>query len=183
MIEEGGGGRITSWSVELGDGDLALIRYTLDGRPPRAAARRAALDRKLDEMVRGWEPSVEEALGGDRRPARATRLALSYMDDFPKATAPAPPRRGGEDILRICAGRRPRARDARSTARRATRRPAAPQDLPRGGVIPLSEAVPVFENFGFRVLEEQPTALDGGELGYIHDFVLEMPGGRRRREC
>jgi glutamate dehydrogenase len=26
------------------------------------------------------------------------------------------------------------------------------------------------------VLEEQPTPLDGGELGYIHDFVLEMPG-------
>jgi glutamate dehydrogenase len=44
------------------------------------------------------------------------------------------------------------------------------------GVIPLSEAVPVFENFGFRVLEEQPTALDGGQLGYIHDFTLEVPG-------
>ena len=43
------------------------------------------------------------------------------------------------------------------------------------GVVPLSEAVPVFENFGFRVLEEQPTALDGGQLGYIHDFTLEIP--------
>ena len=30
----------------------------------------------------------------------------------------------------------------------------------RGGLIPLSEAVPVLENFGFRVLEEMPTALD-----------------------
>ena len=31
----------------------------------------------------------------------------------------------------------------------------------RGGLIPLSDAVPVLENFGFRVLEEMPTALGG----------------------
>ncbi|MEO5972453.1 MAG: NAD-glutamate dehydrogenase domain-containing protein, partial [Sphingomicrobium sp.] len=45
----------------------------------------------------------------------------------------------------------------------------------RGGLIPLSEAVPVLENFGFRVLEEMPTALGDGSLGYIHDFRLELP--------
>src|SRR6185369_4144493 len=36
-----------------------------------------------------------------------------------------------------------------------------------------SEAVPVFENFGFRVLEEVPTTLSSG-LGYIHDFRVEV---------
>ncbi|HEY1146383.1 MAG TPA: NAD-glutamate dehydrogenase domain-containing protein, partial [Allosphingosinicella sp.] len=46
-----------------------------------------------------------------------------------------------------------------------------------GEGIPLSEAVPVFENFGFRVIEEQATPLNGGKLGYIHDFALEMPKG------
>jgi hypothetical protein len=46
----------------------------------------------------------------------------------------------------------------------------------RGGLIPLSEAVPVLENFGFRVLEEIPTSLAGGTIGYIHDFRLELPG-------
>jgi len=35
--------------------------------------------------------------------------------------------------------------------------------------------VPVLENFGFRVLEEMPTALRDGSLGYIHDFRLELP--------
>ena len=43
----------------------------------------------------------------------------------------------------------------------------------RGGLIPLSEVVPVLENFGFRVLEEFPTALSGGH-GYIHDFRVEI---------
>ena len=43
----------------------------------------------------------------------------------------------------------------------------------RGGLIPLSDAVPVLENFGFRVLEEMPTAL-AGRIGYIHDFRVEI---------
>ena len=42
-----------------------------------------------------------------------------------------------------------------------------------GGLIPLSEAVPVLENFGFRVLEELPTELADG-IGYIHDFHVEV---------
>ncbi len=57
-----------------------------------------------------------------------------------------------------------------------------PSDAPRqlrlkmyrkSGLIPLSEAVPVLENFGFRVLEELPTELDGG-IGFIHDFHVEV---------
>ena len=34
----------------------------------------------------------------------------------------------------------------------------------------------MLENFGFRVLEEVPTVLTGGEIAYVHDFVLEMAG-------
>ena len=43
----------------------------------------------------------------------------------------------------------------------------------KSGLIPLSEAVPVLENFGFRVLEELPTELAGG-IGFIHDFHVEV---------
>ncbi|MFX7914595.1 hypothetical protein ABTK35_20190, partial [Acinetobacter baumannii] len=39
------------------------------------------------------------------------------------------------------------------------------------------DAVPVLENFGFRVLEEVPTALDRGRLGFIHDFLVAPPAG------
>ncbi|MEL6876236.1 MAG: NAD-glutamate dehydrogenase domain-containing protein, partial [Pseudomonadota bacterium] len=45
-----------------------------------------------------------------------------------------------------------------------------------GGALPLSDAVPVLENFGFSVLDGVPTPLDEGRLGYIHDFKLEMRG-------
>jgi glutamate dehydrogenase len=85
MIEGESGGHLTNWSVELGDGDLALIRYTLDIEASAPLPDSDALDRQLDDMVRGWEPSVEEALGAIVGTARATRLALSYMDDFPES--------------------------------------------------------------------------------------------------
>ena len=43
-------------------------------------------------------------------------------------------------------------------------------------MVPLSDVVPVLENFGFVVLEEVRTALLG-ERGHIHDFLLEAPQG------
>src|SRR3546814_14233913 len=43
--------------------------------------------------------------------------------------------------------------------------------------LPLSDAVPALENFGFRVLTEVPTSLDQGRLGTIHDFILALPEG------
>ena len=74
LLETEVGREVTSWSVELGDGDLALIRYTQyideDAPPPDAEA----LDAAVVEMVRGWAPAVEaeliEAAG-----ARARRVS------------------------------------------------------------------------------------------------------------
>jgi glutamate dehydrogenase len=179
MIEEAASGRITNWSVELGDGDLALIRYTLSVQAKTPTPDAAALDRRLDAMVRGWEPAVEEALGEAVGAQRATRLAITYLDDFPEAyrlrTGPA---ETAQDIMRLCELHVAGARDARlyrhesdgpNRLRLKTYRLAE--------LIPLSDAVPVFENFGFRVLEEQPVALDEGRLAYIHEFLLETRSG------
>jgi len=179
MIEQASHGRISNWSVELGDGDLALIRYTLYVGPETPNPDVAELDRRLDEMVRGWEPAVEEALGELVGPQRATRLSLSYVDDFPETyRLSTGSHEAAQDILRICELDGANARDARlyrdegdgpMRLRLKTYRLA--------GLIPLSEAVPVFENFGFRVLEEFPSPLDEGRLGYIHEFVLEVRAG------
>ncbi len=130
-------------------------------------------------MVRGWAPAVEEALGEMVGPARATRLTLSYIDDFPESyrlrTGPAETAR---DILRIC--------ELEGAAQRDARLYREEEDGPTRlrlktyrlvDTIPLSDAVPVFENFGFRVLEEHPSPLDEGRLGYIHEFLLETRGG------
>src|SRR5690349_19171000 len=175
LLENEVGKKITSWSVELGDADLALIRYTqyIDEDAPRPDSE--ALDAAVVEMVRGWAPAVESELIAAAGAARATRLALTYINTFPDGyRARTAPEEGAADILRLCALSDDAARDVRISR--------LPSDAPRqlrlkmyrnSGLIPLSEAVPVLENFGFRVLEELPTELAGG-IGYIHDFHVEV---------
>jgi glutamate dehydrogenase len=46
-----------------------------------------------------------------------------------------------------------------------------------GGALALSDAVPVLENFGFRVIEEVPTALADDAQGFVHEFLIEATGG------
>ena len=50
----------------------------------------------------------------------------------------------------------------------------------RGAVLVLSDVVPALENFGFRVVDNDPTVLRAGqaELGVIHDFQLAPPTGK-----
>ena len=73
MIEAAAGGRRPAWSVELGDGDLALLRYTFTIDAKRDTPDVRALDRKLDEMVRGLVPAVEERAGRTGRRGAAPR--------------------------------------------------------------------------------------------------------------
>ena len=181
MIEQAASGTITNWSVDLGDGDLALVRYTLNVDAKTPTPDVAALDRRLDAMVRGWVPSVEEALGELVGEARATRLALTYLDQFPE----------GYRIRTGAGRRRPRHRlPVRPRRCRRARRPPVsaatptPSDRltsrPTGSARSsrLSEAVPVFENFGFRVLEEVPTrSAAAARPAMSTNSTCTMPGG------
>ena len=178
LLEHEVGREITSWSVELGDGDLALIRYTqyIDEAAPSPDSE--GLDAAVVEMVRGWAPAVEAELIAAAGAPRATRLTLTYINSFPDGyRARTAPEEGAADILRLT--------DLADEDDRAVRLSRLDTDAPghfrlktyrRGGLIPLSDVVPVLENFGFRVLEEFPTALSGGN-GYIHDFRVEVAAG------
>jgi glutamate dehydrogenase len=175
LLEEIVGRAITSWSVELGDGDLALIRYTqyIDEEAPPPDAE--ALDAAVVEMVRGWTPAVEAELIKATGPALATRLSLTYLNAIPDGyRARTSPEEGAADIVRLSALSGDGDRNVRISRPDAERsRELQLKMYRRGGLIALSEAVPVLENFGFRVLEEMPTALAGG-LGFIHDFRVEV---------
>ncbi|HET9352571.1 MAG TPA: NAD-glutamate dehydrogenase domain-containing protein [Sphingomicrobium sp.] len=175
LLEDATGRDVTSWSVELGEGDLALVRYTLDIERTDPTPDVKELNRKLDAMVRGWEPGVEEALIGRVGAGRATRLTLTYAGRFPdfyrnRTSAPE----AAEDILRLNRLDDPGDRDARFFR--------LPEDtdrqlrikIYRQGLIPLSEVVPVLENFGFRVLAEFPIELEDETKLHIHACLLEM---------
>ena len=110
----------------------------LHARRRRRRRRRPTSPRstaQLDEMVRGWEPSVEEALGelvgaGARDPPRAHLCSTTFPKAYRVAHRRAEAAAGHR--LRICAldGDRAARRPALPRATSDGPRPAAPQDLP-----------------------------------------------------
>jgi glutamate dehydrogenase len=169
LLENEVGREITSWSVELGDGDLALIRYTqyIDDKAPEPDS--AGLDAAVVEMVRGWAPAVEAELIDAVGVARATRLALTYINTFPDGyRSRTAPEDGAADILRLS--------DLADEDDRAVRISRLEHDAPgqlrlktycRGGLIPISYYLAVLEIFGFRVLVDMQSVVGGGSLGFI----------------
>src|SRR3954453_15301873 len=114
LLENEVGREITSWTVELGDGDLALIRYTqyIDEKAPPPDSE--SLDAAVVEMVRGWSPAVESELIEAAGASRATRLTLTYLNAFPDGyRARTAPEEGAADILRLCKLDDEAARDVR----------------------------------------------------------------------
>ncbi len=168
---------ISSWSIELGEGELALIRFTFPIDPSAELPDTEALDSALVEMVRGWSPAVESELISMAGAPRATRLALTYIPAFPDGyRARTSPEEAAADVIRLASLASADERGVRLCHSSRAEHELELKTYRRGALIPLSEAVPVLENFGFRVLEEIPTSLGGGTIGYIHDFRLELPG-------
>ncbi|MES2337096.1 MAG: NAD-glutamate dehydrogenase domain-containing protein [Pseudomonadota bacterium] len=177
MLAEAADAAVLNWSIALEDGVVALLRYTLDVRGSARTPDVAALDAEIERMVRGWVPAVEAALVDLVGDARATRLALRYANSFPNGyRMHYAPEQAAQDVVHIAdltdAG-------SRSIRLIATDKPSELRvKLYRlGGALALSDAVPVFENFGFRVLEEVPIALADADGAFVHDFLVSLPAG------
>jgi glutamate dehydrogenase len=184
LLEDGAAARLLDWSLAVEGGNLAMLRFVLDIRDGATAPDEAALEEAMQTLLRGWSEAVEAELARIEEPARAAALALRFAEAFPT------PFRG-----------RFGARDAALDISRLHRLGASleSEDVERGarmyyceretegclrlklyqseGSLPLSEGVPVLENFGFHVQSEMPTVLDNGRLGTIHDFRLVLKPG------
>jgi glutamate dehydrogenase len=173
MLIDATGGSLLGWTIGLEDGGVALLRYTLDLPDRDQKVDEAALDDKVELMVRGWEPAVEAALASLTDDKRAAAMLVRYGAGFPanyRSTYST------EEAARDMVGLLNMERDHS----KVTRLFMGGDNLrlkiySGGGALPLSDVVPALENFGFDVLEELPTAL--GDGNYIHDFRLSLRGG------
>lgn len=173
LLSERTGGSVLRFDVELRSESLARVHYVLQGATK--AAVEADLNAELEHLTRGWDEALTAALAEQAGPMRAARLAISHGRAFsPGYRAEFTPAEAATDILRLGQLSTPADRDVALYVR--------PEDPPAttrlkvyrlGEIIPLSEAVPMLENFGFRVIEEVPFDLAGGAIGWIHDFRLE----------
>lgn len=187
MLCEASGGAVLDWSLSVEGGTMALWRFMLDVRGAENAVDEAPLDAHFQAMLRGWGEAVEGelALLGEE-PGRAAALAARYAEAFPVA---ARTRYGAMEAARDI--QRLRQLSRHFTDRNWTRDvrlyhlegdPSAQLRLKiyqHEGQLPLSDAVPALENFGFRVLAEIPTSLNDDARGTIHDFTLGLAGEDR----
>jgi len=186
LLEGATGAQTLDWSLLVEGGTMAMLRFVLDFRGRPGVPDCDALDSQLQIMLRGWSHAVEEALAQDEEPGRAAALATRYADAFPtfyrSTYGPAEAAQDIERMRHLAPGdeARPLSRDARLYRHESD--PAGQLRLKiyqLGGSMPLSDAVPALENFGFRVLAELPTELAGAEGGTIHDFQLSLPSGEQ----
>jgi glutamate dehydrogenase len=181
MVAEAAHAPVLNWGIALEDGVVAMMRYTLDLRADTAAGGTMpdadALGLRLERMVRGWVPDVEAALAEQVGANRAARLALRWAAAFPQNYRNiSTVEEAAADINRLAGLDGPGARSVRLY-------PAAAGEDRRlkiyklGAAIALSDAVPVLENFGFRVIGELPTRIaDGEAVGHVHDFAVQGGG-------
>ena len=177
MLSEASNGSVLNWSISLDDGVVALLRYTIDLRGSGRMPDTEPLAERLRRMVRGWVSDVEAALAEQVPAQRAARLALRWAQAFPpnyrnvSSAAEA-----ATDILRLAS-----LDDADSRSVRI--HPVVPGEerqlkiYKSHGALALSDAVPVLENFGFRVIGELPTRLREDNDSFVHDFVVESDAG------
>ena len=174
MLGEAANGAILNWSIALEDGSVAMLRYTIDLRGPGRMPDHAQLEDRLERMVRGWAPAIEAALATRVGPSRATRLTLRHAGTFPIGYRNAnTPEEAALDIVRLADLADA---DARSVRLYQQGEATHLKLYRQGGALALSDAVPVLENFGFRVIEELPTALTDDARSYVHEFVVDAGG-------
>jgi glutamate dehydrogenase len=180
MLTNATGGKLNRFEVELRSDGLARVHYVI-GLPEGGAAgfgaeAEAELDKQLRQLLRGWEEGLETTLVASVGPQRAARLALSHGRAF--SASYRAQHQCAEAAADVIALSQLHDENDRGVCLMRDERDAPGQLRLKiyrlGKIIPLSEAVPVLENFGLNVIEEFPFDLAGGKLGWIHDFVAEV---------
>ncbi len=173
---------LLSWSLEVEGSTLAMLQFLLDSRATGQVPDAAKIEGELIDLLKGWNEAVEAHLAKTDESTRVPAIALKYASAFPAGyRARYGASEAALDIVQMRAVALSDNVDAR-----ACRLYALPHD-PVGdlrlkiyhatGSMPLSDAVPALENFGFHVLAEMPTRLDDGALGTIHEFTINLPDG------
>ena len=172
------GGQTVESQVEISDSTLARLYVVVrmgSERPARVDLVR--IEHALARAASTWQAGLREALTASMEEAAALALWTQFASVFPAAyTEQVTPAAALGDIAELMAlGPQPAA--MRLRLHRAAGEAGTQLHLTlyrRGAAVSISDVVPVMENFGLRVIAEQPYEISwpDGTQARIQDFEL-----------
>ncbi|MBS0365412.1 MAG: NAD-glutamate dehydrogenase [Proteobacteria bacterium] len=159
---------------------LHVVVRTSDEQPQRPDY--GAIERRMAEATRTWDDRLAAVLIQQHGETEGRALAARYRHAFPLAyQEDVPPAEVPEDLTDLEQLR------ARPEALQLNLHRPATQRLQRvhlkivklGEPVPISDVLPMLENFGLRVISERPyeIAWPAGGSAWIQDFELEHRDG------
>src|SRR5690348_13662539 len=183
IVLEGFSGKSVESQVQISGSSHARVHVVVRTEPP--GPRKvdiAAIERRIAEAALTWTDRLREVLVAHAGEAAGIALAARYRRVFPLAyeegVAPADALVDIDDLEQL--RRTPDAR--RLSLHRPQQQKPARMHLKivrLGDPVPISDLLPILENFGLRVIAERPYELAWPEGGaaWIQDFELEHRDG------
>ncbi|NGY03849.1 NAD-glutamate dehydrogenase [Solimonas terrae] len=140
----------------------------------------AQIEQRLLAATRSWREQLREAYA--RRQRGDTVLAARFFDAFPTSyqelTTADEAATDLQSLLQLSTGRDLLPRLIVDTAGAAAGRPTALKLYCRGKPVPLSDVLPTLENFGLRVISQDPHELHpkDGDPVWIQQFTVQLVG-------
>jgi len=179
IVMEGFAGRNVECQVQISDSNHARLHMVVRTDPnDRRKVDLEAIEKRIAQAATNWNDRLRHVLASQQDEASALALASRYRRAFPLAyEADVHPADALEDLADL-----ERLRSEPQALRLNLHRPAQ-QKAGRvhlkiaklGDPVPISDLLPMLENFGLRVISERPYRLewpDGG-TAWIQDFELE----------
>ncbi|MCC6887091.1 MAG: NAD-glutamate dehydrogenase [Hyphomicrobiales bacterium] len=177
-------GRVSAYYPFFPEGTLVRVHYIIGrdaGECPRP--ERAVLERAVASIIRTWADGLADVLAAVHEPGRARELLLRYRNAFSETYRASFSPQVAVDDIKVIGGlsaSRPLSADFYRRGE-SSDGPVGLKVWSHGRPIPLSERVPVLENMGFKVVDEQTHHIrldaDSRPDVWLHDMVLECPPG------
>jgi glutamate dehydrogenase len=183
IVLEGFSGRSVESQVQISGSSHARVHVVVRTEPP--GPRKvdiATIERRIAEAALTWTDRLREVLVAREGEAAGIALATRYRRVFPLAyeedVSPADALADIADLEQLRTAPEPR----RLSLHRPQHQKPARMHLKIvriGDPVPISDLLPILENFGLRVIAERPYELAWPEGGaaWIQDFELEHRDG------
>ncbi len=174
-------GRMSAYYPFFPEGPLARVHFIIgrdSGECPRPD--RATLEETIGAIIRTWTDGLADALSLTHDSVAARALLERYRDAFSEGYRASYSPLVAVDDIKVIVGlsaARPLSADFHPRSETADGGIGL-KVFSHGRPIPLSERVPILENMGFRVVDEQTHHIDFDAAPdvWLHDMVLERTG-------